>query len=643
MRVLLVIPPMTQLNTPYPSTAYLSGYLKSQGVEVVQRDLSLELALKIFSRDGLQIIHKELLKKFKTKAKTPLSVRHFLNHADDYLSSIDGVVRLLQGRDSSLALRMVGRNFLPEGPSFSVLNSLGQLETGDPLGWAFGSLGTLDRAKYFASLMMADLGLMVREGIDERFEMVRFGEKLAASQNSFEGLHEALESKTPTLLDAWNEELILETVASNSFDLVGFTAPFPGNAYAAFRMARTLKKKIPQLPLVLGGGWVNTELRHLTEPRVFDYFDFISLDDGERPLMSLIAYLKGERGIDKIFRTYVCTQGKDNKKTVQWMTNTHDHDVPHKNLGAPSYEGLDMSRYMSVLEMLNPMHRVWSDGRWNKLTIAHGCYWKKCTFCDVSLDYIGRFDPAPVDLIVDRMINVREQTGSSGFHFVDEAAPPNLLRGLSKRLLERKVVTSWWGNIRFEKAFTPELCDLMAKAGCVAVTGGLEVASDRLLKLIQKGVSVEQVARVTKAFTDAGVMVHAYLMYGFPSQTEQETIDSLERVRQLFLHGCIQSAFWHRFSATIHSPVGINPAEYGIKISKPTLKKSQKIFAMNDLQFDDVTGVDHDQYAAGLRKALYNYMHGVGLEEDVRSWYEFKVPKAKVAKDFIERALEGGS
>jgi hypothetical protein len=207
------------------------------------------------------------------------------------------------------------------------------------------------------------------------------------------------------------------------------------------------------------------------------------------------------------------------------------------------------------------------------------------------------------------------------------------------------VVTTWWGNVRFENAFTPELAALLARSGCVAISGGLEVASDRLLGLMKKGVTVEQVARVTRAFSDAGVMVHAYLMYGFPTETAQDTIDALERVRQLFAHGCVQSAFWHRFTATVHSPIGRAPALFGIRLRAADRPVT---FARNDVAFDDPTGCDHDQFAAGLRKAVYNFMHGVGLDADPRSWFERpgrrartapRLPRTTVAADFIARAL----
>src|SRR5690606_38843203 len=141
--------------------------------------------------------------------------------------------------------------------------------------------------------------------------------------------------------------------------------------------------------------------------------------------------------------------------------------------------------------------------RWNKVTLAHGCYWKKCNYCDVTLVYIERYDAAPADLTLARIESLARETGSTGFPFVVVAATPAILKQLSKRIVEKGLTFTWWGNVRFDKAFNSELSGLMADAGCVAVTGGIEVASDRLLKLMNKGVTIEQVARVTKAFRDA--------------------------------------------------------------------------------------------------------------------------------------------
>lgn len=654
MKLLLVTPPMTQLNTPYPATAYLVGFLRQHaaelGLELAQADLALELFLRVFSRAGIARVRDELSARAAELARgrrpraqaPPPSIAWFLASAERYLATIDPVVRFLQGRDPALALRIAGRELLPEGPRFAALAEGPGAGDDDPLAWAFGGLGVADRAKYLASLYIDDLADVIRDGIAPEFALSRYAEQLAASAPSFEPLRRALEGE-PTLVDAQLDELAAELCARHRPDVVGLTVPFPGNVYGAFRIARAIRRASPATRIVLGGGYVNTELRELAEPRVFDYVDYVTLDDGEAPLLALLRHLADPAA--PLYRTFVRERG-----AVRLVSDDRLRDVALRDAGTPSYAGLALDRYLSLFEMLNPMHRLWADGRWNKLTIAHGCYWKQCAFCDVTLDYIARYDRAPADLLVDRIEAMIAETGQSGFHFVDEAAPPAALRALAERLIARGVTITWWGNVRFEAAFTPELAGLLARSGCVAVSGGLEVASDRLLALMNKGITVEQVARVTRAFSDAGVMVHAYLMYGFPTETAQDTIDALERVRQLFAADCLQSAFWHRFTATVHSPIGGAPALYGIRLrAGPPVT-----FARNDVAFDDPTGCDHDFFAAGLRKAVYNFMHGVGLDADPRSWFEpparqgrreakakakSKVPQASVPRDLIRRAL----
>ncbi len=632
VRVLSVIPPMTQLNTPYPSTAYLTGFLRSRGVAAAQVDLALGLVLSLFSPEGLDGLRDAA----RQQPKPSRQVAHFLGHFDAYRATIGPVIRFLQGRDPMLAHRINARALLPEGARFASLDHyVGGEEEGDPLAWAFGVLGLADRAKHLATLYLNDLADVVREAVDPRFEFVRYAEQLATSQPSFDPMAQAL-AAPPNLIDRTLARLTREALAAHRPTLVLLSVPFPGALYAALRIAEAVKAADPGVTVALGGGFVNTELRQLREPRVFDHVDFITLDGGERPLLALVEHLRGERARSRLVRTFVREDGA--VRRIDWP----EPDIPFDQVGTPTWDGLPLDRYLSLLDMLNPMNRLWSDGRWNKLTVAHGCYWKKCSFCDVSLDYISRYEAASAEVLVDRIEAIVAETGQTGFHFVDEAAPPKALKALAAELQRRGTGIGWWGNIRFEKTFTPELCRQLADSGCIAVTGGLEVASDRLLALMAKGVTVEQVARVTKGFSDAGVLVHAYLMYGFPTQTVQDTVDALELVRQLFAEGCIHSGFFHRFACTVHSPVGLNPEPFGVTL-KPL---PDSPFAMNDVGFHDPTGVDHDLLGPGLKKAVYNYMHGIGLDEDVRAWFEQwpgRLPKPTVGKHRIARALQGSA
>ena len=627
LRVLSIIPPMTQLNTPYPSTAYLTGFLRSRKIHAVQEDLALALVLRLLSAGGLQRLE-ACVDALPSSLQTD-SVTFFAAHRKRYTATVDRVIVFLQGKDPTLAHRIMSRHYLPEGPRFATLDVYVDEDGGDPLGWAFGALGLHDRAKHLATLYLNDLADVIRDSVDSRFEFVRYAESISASQATFDPLATAL-SADFNLVDDILAELTLAAVARHEPTVVLLSVPFPGSVYGAFRIAQVIKTKYPDMVTLLGGGFVNTELRELKDPRVFDYFDYVTLDSGERPLLSLFEYLTGKRSKQTLVRTFL------REETVVRYINFVEPDVPFEEVGTPTWDGLPLDQYLSLLDMLNPMNRLWSDGRWNKLTVAHGCYWKKCSFCDVSLDYIGRYEAASAEVLVDRIDAIVKETGQTGFHFVDEAAPPKSLKALATELIARDTNISWWGNIRFEKTFTPDLCELLADSGCIAVSGGLEVASDRLLKLMKKGVSVEQVARVTRAFTDAGIMVHAYLMYGFPTQTVQDTVDALEYVRQLFANGCIQSGFFHRFTCTVHSPVGLAPAEYGVDL----IPLPPTTFARNDIGFIDPTGVDHAALGVGLKKAIYNFMHGIGLEEDVRSWFDFKVPRTTVSSQRIERALQ---
>ena len=630
MKVLSLIPPMTQLNTPYPSTAYLTGFLRSRGVDAVQEDLALALVLSFFTPDGLSEIHEQALT--VAEEDRSASVNFFLDYFDSYQSTISPVISFLQGRDSTLSHRINTRDFLPEGPRFTSLDAFDDEDADDPLAWAFGALGSQDRARHLATLYLNDLSDVLRDAVDARFEFVRYAESLASSQPTFTPLADALMAK-PTLMDMHLQMLTSQAIECHQPTLVLLSVPFPGAMYAALRIAQEIKRVHPEIKIALGGGYVNTELRELSDARIFQYVDFITLDSGERPLLALLEHLAGKRSFERLVRTFI----RNASGQVQYL-NWQEPDIPFEEVGTATWDGLPLDSYLSLLDMLNPMHRLWSDGRWNKLTVAHGCSWKKCSFCDVSLDYISRYETASASLLVDRIEQIIAETGQTGFHFVDEAAPPKALKALAEELIRRNVIISWWGNIRFEKTFTPELAALLAKSGCIAMSGGLEVASDRLLKLMKKGVSVEQVAQVTKGFSDAGILVHAYLMYGFPTQTVQETVDALEYVRQLFEHGCIQSGFFHRFTCTVHSPVGLNPQEYGIEL----IPLPKITFAKNDVLFIDPSGVDHDALGQGLKKAIYNYMHGLGFDIKIQSWFDglgLPIPKTMVPKHFIENAL----
>ncbi|UWY28243.1 radical SAM protein [Flavobacterium sp. TR2] len=618
-KLFVITPPFTQLNTPYPATAYIKGFLNTKNIESVQADLGIDVILELFSKKGLSDLFRSI-----SQQPTSDNCKRIFALQDEYIKTIDSVIQFLQGKNPTLALQICQEDFLPEASRFAQL---------EELDWAFGSMGTQDKAKHLATLYLEDISDFIVECVDENFGFSRYAERLGRSANSFDELYEALQQE-PTYIDSILISLLKAKIEAVKPTLFLISVPFPGNLYSAFRCAQWVKQNHPEIKISMGGGFPNTELRSLSDKRVFEFFDFITLDDGEVPIEELVDNLSS-RAESKEDKRYKRTFLLENEEVV-YKNDSLKHDYKQSQVGTPDYSDLPLDKYISVMEIVNPMHRMWSDGRWNKLTMAHGCYWGKCTFCDISLDYIKVYEPVAASLLCDRIEELIEQTGQNGFHFVDEAAPPALMRALALEILKRKLAVTWWTNIRFEKSFSKDLCLLLKASGCIAVSGGLEVASDRLLKLIDKGVTVEQVAKVTRNFTEAGIMVHAYLMYGYPTQTIQETVDSLEMVRQLFEAGVLQSGFWHQFALTAHSPVGLYPEQFGVT------KKTEAIgtFANNDIEYTDATGINHDKFSFGLKKSLFNFMHGICFDYELQEWFDFKIPKTKIHPDFIFNALE---
>jgi hypothetical protein len=592
MKTLLLTPPLLQPNTPYAATPILTAWLRACGQEAVQADLSLELLLKLFSDDGLAQL-------FQALEKHP-DATGFLELEDEYRAVIGDVMSFLQDRNPSAAKRFSKRGALPEGPYL-----MRACEQDEQFGWDFRGLEKHDRARHLCSLFLDDIAEAAAL-LDPHFGFSRYAEHLSAHLPRFGKIKERLES-SDSLFFQWLEKLTDVQIEKHNPQLVALTVPFPGCLFGALGIARRIKQLRPEIRIVLGGGYANTELRELTDPAIFDFVDYITLDSGMLPLLRLAEGAEPS----KLVRTFVRENG---------AVRFYDHREPpvaHDTLPPPVYDGLPMDSYFGLFEVLNPVTWLWSDGRWNKLVLAHGCCWNRCAFCDTSVDYICRYDPARPSTVCDWMESIIAATGFNGFHFVDEALPPALLDGLCDEILRRDLNVEWWGNIRFEKRLSKELIEKMAAAGCIAVTGGLETCCDRTLKLMNKGITVAGAEQVLSDFSGAGILTHAYLMYGFPTQTLEETFQALETVRRLMEAGILHSAYWHRFALTAHSEIARDPERFGIRL----LPEEQGGFARNEIPFDGQFEADLAAIGDALRAATYNYQHGTGFDVAVRAWF----------------------
>jgi radical SAM superfamily enzyme YgiQ (UPF0313 family) len=642
LNVLLVQPPFVQLNAPYPAVPYLASFCRRQGHEARCLDLSIELFHRIFSAAGLSRVFAEAGKRLPDRmagfdAPTRSNVLRYLSNADQYVRTIDAVVRMLSTGDDAFAHELAAARRVPWGH-----RAEGFLQAND------GELGAAD-APMLASLIIEDLADFIRFSLDGEFSLVRYGESKASSQPSFAVVEAA--ARDSFLFREFFRPLAGEVLgAAPAPDLVCVTVPFPGTLPGALVFAQEAKRAFGKdLPVAFGGGYVSTELRCLRDPAIFDYTDYLCYDAG---YASLAALLRAPGSDEGLFKTIVRRGDKlvacgfdagdreffSSESIYEVREPSHPEELRAFDDTAirevfPDFSGVDFSRCVRIVEGTNPMHALWSGAAWMKARLAYGCYWRRGAFCDTSLEYIARFAPSVPDALFDHLHAQSRTTGQRGVHFVDEAMPVgHLLRfGLANLRAGRPLV--FWGNARLEGRFGEDACALLAEAGLIGLSFGLEMATESGLEKTRKGIDLASIVASLAALKRNGILAHAYLIYGWPGQSAGDIVDSMEIVRQLFAGGLLVSAFWHRFILTRHSPMY---AEWRAG-ARPLLRVTvpQWTFGANDLSFEGEE--QFESWGPGLEAALGSWMEQSDLDRPVRDWFDEKIPRPRVAEDHVEK------
>lgn len=666
MKIIILQPPTTQFNTVYPSGAYLSSFFRQiqkndfpEISSVKWIDLNIQLFHNIFSSSGLKVIFElskeRAIKKIQKNINTEndelaFQLQRFLMNQQKWINWIDNIVEILQCKNSSRELchEFIFSPHRPLGARME--NFLSQKKT-----------ITIDDARLLASFAIADIADYITVCFDNNFSLVRYAEHIATSETDFNNFLISLKSPIIKHFFANIVKNFLQHLPKEEPILFCISIPFPGCFTQAMYLAQQIKLWSTQNQtksiIAIGGGYCSTELRQTTEPKLKDFVDFISYDRGYATYYELLSRLQNTKWNKqqslsasiynaKIFFTEEPSIN-DNSINDNSITNNSFaifDEAESKKIDTffttsvfPDYQDIDFSAYPKLCDDENPMHRIWSDGSWLKAYLAHGCYWHRCTFCDTSLDYVNGYKMIDTQKLYNHLVKQAQKTQTRGIHFVDEAAPPVSLKNFALCNINSLYKLTFWGNIRFEKNFTPDLCNLLSFGGLTAVSGGIEIATGDGLLSVNKGTDIESIVCALCGFKEAGILVHAYMIFGFYDETEQGLIDSIETLRQLFLFGLIDSAFWHKFTLTRHSTLYKKWQEGKCKDLKPVIKNQKNLFANNDIHFQD----EHksNKYSAPLHQALNNWMHGQNLQKKVTSYFPFKMPKPSINEDFIEKII----
>jgi len=629
MKALLVQPPLVQLNAPYPAVHYLETFLRSRGVDAEAKDHSIEVYRRLFSRSGLpRAFDAARATLGRAQGRERAELERYLSYEQLYLEWIDGLVDFLAGGDPAFAHRLAQAVELPRGARAEAF-----LEARS------GRIGS-DEARGLATAVLGDLGDLVSYAYDPGFSTVRYAERVASASPSFAEVEAAL-GRSPVLSDFYAPLLKEEWSrlgAAPSMLLVSI--PFPGCLLGALACGRSAREAFGgETTVLFGGGYVSTELRALRDAGIFGYCDYLSFDAGYGSIASILEIEAGAPR-SRLYKTMYRAEGgevvaagfpegdeaaaafsSEGRRPARKATACDDlkrlagEELEATRSVSPDYARADFGRYLRVADSANPMHRLWSDSPWLKYRLAQGCYWRRCEFCDTELDYVAAFARADIGALADAASKAAARTGMYGIHFVDEAMPMTALLDFSRANRARAIAGErpfhYWGNVRFDSSWTEGRCEYLAAAGLVAVSGGVEIATDRGLKATDKGFDLAALVLSLVAMRRAGLLVHAYLIYGFPGQDRAGIVDSAEVCRQLFASGLIDSAFWHRFVLTRHSRMYREWKEGRRPGLEPRVEARD--FAANDLRFEGEGA--YDEFDAPLAAVLDAWMEGEGLDE----------------------------
>lgn len=639
MKVIVITPPVIQLNSPYPSGAYLCSFFKNQNDECTWKDLNISLFYKIFSARGLETLFSLTEKKAmemadfaesKDDKNTAFNLRRYICTKQNWINWIDFIVAILCGKMREKEHEFLFSPFAPRGSRME--NFLASLNR-EP---------TVDDVRFLCSYALADLADYITAVFDKEFSLVRYAESLCVDERDFLQIQNQMDSP---VLKVFYEQVLQENLVfeQNEIpDIVCISVPFAGTFLPALYTASFIKKKYQnKIFVTMGGGFVNTQLRETLETGFSSFIEAFSFDRGYGSYIELKKHFKDIKN-QNFFRPLYKLQLFYDEKTVPPLWKDEKNSKIENKLTAdimPDYQDIDFSIYPRVCDDLNPMHRIWNDGSWIKAYLAHGCYWHKCAFCDTQLDYVCGYKIVQTENLFFRLLETANSKNVYGIHFVDEALPPKALKKFALLNAQNGNKLYFWGNVRFEKTFTKDFAAFLSYCGFGGASAGLEIATENGLKTINKGTDISSIISACAAFKEAGILVHAYMIYGFWNDTPQTIINSMETLRQFFESGLLDSAFWHKFVLTKNSQVFFEWKNGHHKDLFPIQNQNKKsLFADMNMHFKGEQ--NFDKFSIPLKNALNSWMHGKNLQTKVQKWFDFQIPAPTIPKDFVETQIQ---
>ncbi len=479
MRTLLIFPPHCLPHQPWSTLPSLKAYLQSHGVEVVQRDLNIEIYHLLLSPEYLAGVTNKLENVlFTLEARLRLSIseqKRFFDTLKTYALS----------KKTSEEIEEAKNTFRDPERFYNFSN-------------LYRSNEILENA-----FRMISMAYYPCEITDENFT-------LYGSYTDFSNLVKATQdTETNPFIEIFDAHVIDSLMECNP-QLISISISLQEQILPTLTLSRMLKMRSPEIHVVLGGYVITKIAKRLsTLTEFFNTFaDYVVVGEGEKPLLALIQAMEASSDLKTVPSLLFINGDK-----VQ--TNPLCDYLDMSDLPTPDYQGLPLKLYLSPSITLS-------------LGSSRGCYWGNCAFCDRGTISGIKYKKRQATKVVDDLEYLSKTYGTQYFTFTDEAISPGSLEEISDEILKRNLRLLLAADVRFDKNFTPELCKKISKAGFIHLRFGLESASDRVLAHMRKGINKKTVTEVLKNFSNSGVCTHLYTFFGYPSESKaeaQQTID----------------------------------------------------------------------------------------------------------------------
>lgn len=510
MKVMLFFPPNWTPSMPHLALPTLTAYLRGHGVEVIQRDLNLEVFDEVLTRRYLEQSLSKLRAEYgprgnKTSSRPAAPPRELIQWA------------LNEGPQLAMRVEKARRTLC--SPAFF----------DGPVG--LKALQTIMDALRLASLPFYPASL----------EIGTYN-PASAPDSSLNLLHEVRDERFNMLIDIYKRK-VLGDIEREQPDVVGISIPSMAQMLPGMTLAAMIKQRGLACHVTVGGPHITMLRAQIAKvPAVFQMIDSAVVFDGEVPLLRLCEALAGGGDLSQV-PNLIYRDG------TAIRVNARKEPEKIGGLPLPDFRGLPIGKYLAPRQAL-------------PLLTARGCYFGKCAFCNVGYGEAENFSLMRSEILAGQMLELQKTYGVDEIFFSDEALTPRTLRELSQIMKREGTPMLWGGCARFEKPISGELLQQMHDGGCRMILYGLETASEAIIERMVKGVKLEHMHRILRESNAAGIWNHTFFFFGFPGETIE---DAQQTVNFLFEHKYhVNSAAFGTFLLERDAPAHRSPASFGI-------------------------------------------------------------------------------